>query len=124
MEKTRIGRHVSTTALIVSLCLAINAAAQHPSKTWLQYASPEEAGHSSDSLKSILDLYRANGASALLIVYDGNVLLSEGDITRRYDTHSMRKSLASALYGIYKGNGRSDIHKTLKEIGIVDGNYV
>jgi CubicO group peptidase (beta-lactamase class C family) len=32
----------------------------------------------------------------------------------------MRKSLISALYGIYSVRGRIDIHKTLKELGIDD----
>jgi hypothetical protein len=32
----------------------------------------------------------------------------------------MRKSLISALYGIYSGNGAIDIHKTLKQLGIDD----
>jgi len=86
----------------------------------MQYAAPEEAGFSSDSLRSVLDLYEKNGASALMVVYDGNVLLSKGDIARRYDCHSMRKSLVSALYGIYSHQGKIDIQKTLKELGIDD----
>jgi hypothetical protein len=55
-----------------------------------------------------------------MVVYNGNVLLSKGDITRRFDCHSMRKSLISALYGIYSFQGKIDIHKTLKELGIDD----
>jgi CubicO group peptidase (beta-lactamase class C family) len=119
-KMTRLIKKLVGAALVVSLSFINNAAAQNPGKTWMQYATPEEAGFSSDKLESVVDLYQKNGATALLIVYDGNVLLSKGDVARRYDTHSMRKSLVSALYGIYSGNGEIDIHKTLKDLGIDD----
>ncbi|HQT92855.1 MAG TPA: hypothetical protein PL001_12605 [Candidatus Kryptobacter bacterium] len=116
----RLNKKVITVAIILILSLANFTVAQNPGKVWMQYAAPEDAGFSLEKLKSVVDLYEKNGATALLIVYDGNALLSRGDITRRYDTHSMRKSLISALYGIYSGSGKIDIHKTLKEICIDD----
>jgi len=107
-------------AFLMSFAIANLTVAQNPKKVWMQYATPEEAGFSSDSLISVVQLYEKNGASALIVVYNGNVLLSKGDITRRYDCHSMRKSLVSALYGIYAAKGKIDIHKTLKELCIDD----
>lgn len=117
---TPLCRHLVATAFLTVLICIGEAIAQNPGKSWMQYVTPEEAGFSSEKLKSVVDLYERNKASALLVVYDGNVLLSRGDIARRYDTHSMRKSLISALYGIYSDNGTINIHKTLKEIGIDD----
>ncbi len=116
----RLGHALIATAIILSISFGGHALAQNPGKTWMQYATPEEAGFSSGKLKAVEELYEKNAASALLVVYDGNVLISKGEITRRYDTHSMRKSLISALYGIYSERGTIDIHKTLKEIGIDD----
>ena len=116
----RLNHNLIATAIIISTSFGGGAVAQNPGKIWMQYATPEEAGFSSGRLKSVEDLYERNAASAFLVVYDGNVLLSKGDITRRYDTHSMRKSIISALYGIYDASGKIDIHRTLKEIGIDD----
>ncbi|MGA9119395.1 MAG: serine hydrolase [Bacteroidota bacterium] len=116
----RLIHKLIATAIIVSFSFTGGAIAQNPGKIWMQYATPEEAGFSSGKLKSVEELYEKNAASALLVVYDGNVLLSKGDITRRYDTHSMRKSLISALYGVYSASGKIDIHRTLKETGIDD----
>jgi CubicO group peptidase (beta-lactamase class C family) len=116
----RLSNKLIATAIIVSMSFAGSAVAQNPGKIWMQYATPEEAGFSSEKLKSVENLYEKNAASALLVVYDGNVLLSKGDIARRYDTHSMRKSLISALYGIHDASGKIDINRTLKEIGIDD----
>ena len=115
-----LSKKLIQVALIASLAFAGSATAQNPAKSWVQYSAPEEAGFSSEKLQSVLDLYDKNGATALMVVYDGNVLVWKGDIARRLDTHSMRKSLISALYGIYGGNGAIDIHKTLKQLGIDD----
>jgi CubicO group peptidase (beta-lactamase class C family) len=115
-----LSKKLTQVALIASLACAGSATAQNPAKSWMQYSAPEEAGFSSEKLQCVLDLYDKNGATALMVVYDGNVLVWKGDIARRYDTHSMRKSLVSALYGIYSGNGAIDIHKTLKQLGIDD----
>jgi CubicO group peptidase (beta-lactamase class C family) len=116
----RLANNIIAVTVIICLSFANELIAQNPGNVWMQYAMPEEAGFSSDKLKSVTDLYEKNGASALMVVYNGNVLLSKGDIVRRYDCHSMRKSLVSALYGIYSSQGKIDIHKTLKEIGIDD----
>ncbi|GAI62377.1 unnamed protein product, partial [marine sediment metagenome] len=51
---------------------------------------------------------------------DGIVVDAWGDITRNYMCHSMRKSLISALYGIYVADGKINTSKTLKELGIDD----
>ena len=113
-------KQLVATVFVAVLTFASGTVAQNPGRTWMQYATPEEAGFSSEKLRSVVNLYENNKATALLVVFDGNVLLSRGDIARRYDTHSMRKSLISALYGIYSERGTIDIHKTLKEIGIDD----
>ena len=114
------GSNMLAFMVFLSLSSVHELVAQNPGKFWMQYATAEEAGFSSDKLRSVVDLYEKNGASALMVVFDGNVLLSKGDITRRYDCHSIRKSLISALYGMYGAQGRINIHKTLKELGIDD----
>ena len=86
----------------------------------MKYQTPEEVGFSSEKLEKVGELYNRNGADALLIIYKGNVLYSKGDILRRFDCHSIRKSLLSAVYGIYSDKELIDINKPLNKIGIDD----
>jgi CubicO group peptidase (beta-lactamase class C family) len=91
---------------------------QNPAEHWMKYETPEQAGFSSEKLKSVDSLYIKNGASALMVIYNGNILISKGDITRKYDCHSIRKTLISGLYGVYADKGMIDIHKSLSQLGI------
>lgn len=94
--------------------------AQEPQLRWEQYETPEEAGFSSEKLAETKALYDTLGAAAFLIVYDGRVLASWGDVERRYMCHSVRKSFLSALYGIRVEDGTIDLDKTLAELNIDD----
>ncbi|TAL70084.1 MAG: class C beta-lactamase-related serine hydrolase [Bacteroidetes bacterium] len=105
--------------LIIHLFLGqnTNLYSDYPGNNWLMYKTPEEAGWSSDKLKDAKKLYKQMNASAVMVIYEGNVLLSYGDVNRRYLVHSIRKSILSALFGIHVESGRIDINKTLEEIG-------
>lgn len=89
-------------------------------ETWQKATSPEELGWSSEKLAVAQTYSEKIGSAAVMIVDDGVVVDSWGDITRNYQCHSMRKSLISALYGIYVDDGKIDISKTLKELDIDD----
>lgn len=107
--------------LLLGLILIItNVVAQNPENQWMKYITPEEAGFSTEKLQKVDSLYNTNGADALLIIYTGNILFSKGEIYRRFDCHSIRKSLLSAVFGIYSDKGLIDISKTLNENGIDD----
>jgi CubicO group peptidase (beta-lactamase class C family) len=92
----------------------------YPGETWLQYVSPEDAGYSSRRLKEVQDRFRQMGSSALLVIHDGVVLLAEGQVNRRFECRSIRKSFLSALYGIHVSKGVLDLNKTLADLGIDD----
>lgn len=91
-----------------------------PDKTWLQYASPEDAGYSSRLLEEARDTFNQTGLSALLVIHDGVILLAEGQVNRRFECRSIRKSFLSALYGIYVGKGVLDLNATLADLTIDD----
>lgn len=93
------------------------APGQNPGKIWLQFKTPEQAGWSSEKLSN---LYQISGAAAMLIVYNGKIAASFGDIQRRYKCHSLRKSLISALYGIHAAAGHINLDKTLGDFNIDD----
>ena len=92
----------------------------YPGETWQEAKTPEELGWSSEKLTKAREYSERIGSAAVMIVDDGVVVDAWGDITRTYQCHSMRKSLLSALYGIYVAEGKIDISKTLGELGIDD----
>ncbi len=108
------------TSILVVLLLASCAIAQNPQETWQQYKTPEEAGWSSEKLELAKRLYDSLDAAAFMVVYDGKILISWGDVKRRFMCHSVRKSLLSALYGIQVDGGSIDLNKTLAELNIDD----
>jgi CubicO group peptidase (beta-lactamase class C family) len=93
---------------------------RYPGESWLQYATPEEAGYSSRLLQAAKDYYHMIDSAALLVIHDGAVLVSWGNVSKKYMCHSMRKSLLSSLYGIYVNEGFIDMDKTMAELNIDD----
>ena len=114
----RLNRFLVTLVLIVLITSGLLA--QDPQQSWRQYANPEEAGFSSEKLAQAKAYYDSLNAAAYMVVYDGKVLVSWGDVERRYMCHSVRKSLLSALYGIYFDEGIINLDKTLAELNIDD----
>jgi CubicO group peptidase (beta-lactamase class C family) len=92
----------------------------YPGENWDKAATPEDLGWSSEKLAQARAYSERIGSAAVMIVDDGMVVDAWGDTTRNYHCHSMRKSLLSALYGIYVAEGKIDISNTLQESGIDD----
>jgi CubicO group peptidase (beta-lactamase class C family) len=95
-------------------------AAVYPGAEWAWASSPESLGWSSDKLAAARAYAERIGSAAVMIVNDGVVVDAWGDLERKYQCHSMRKSLISALYGIYVADGRIDLTRTLEDLGIDD----
>lgn len=93
---------------------------RYPGETWARYATPEEAGWSSEGLEKARDYFDQIDSAAVVVVYDGAILAAWGDVAKRYMCHSIRKSLLSALYGIHVAEGNIDLNKTLAELNIDD----
>jgi CubicO group peptidase (beta-lactamase class C family) len=60
------------------------------------------------------------GSAAVLVLHDGRVVFSFGDVKRKYMCHSIRKPFLGALYGRYVEKGLIDITATLEELDIDD----
>src|SRR5580704_15991233 len=58
--------------------------------------------------------------SAVIILQHGRVIDQWGDTAQKIDSYSVRKSLLSALYGIYVAEGVIDTNETLEQLGIDD----
>ncbi|WP_429923249.1 serine hydrolase domain-containing protein [Agrobacterium vitis] len=58
--------------------------------------------------------------TAVMVVQGGKVIASWGDVSRKVNVASVRKSLLSALYGIAVSDGRIDLRSTLADLDIDD----
>ena len=94
--------------------------AQNPGVSWMQYAVPEEAGWSSEKLEEARQFALDIGSAAFMVIYDGKVVISWGEAERRFMCHSVRKSLLSALYGVYVDQGIVNLDQSLADLGIDD----
>jgi len=106
--------------MIVGLTLLIAPLVAPSAQAWQQYATPEEAGFSSAMLertRHIGDSLRSGGG---FIVYRGHVLAAWGDVSRKLELHSVRKSLTSAMMGIAVADRKVDLSATLASLGIDD----
>jgi CubicO group peptidase (beta-lactamase class C family) len=99
---------------------ALPGTAVYPGVEWAWVDSPESMGWSSAKLAMAQAYAERIGSAAVMIVDDGVVIDAWGDLAHKYLCHSMRKSLISALYGIYVAEGRIDLTATLKELDIDD----
>jgi CubicO group peptidase (beta-lactamase class C family) len=79
-----------------------------------------EAAWSPEDIVAINIYVHSIGTASLVIVQHGKIVDSFGDIARRIELHSMRKSLLSALIGIAVSEGRIRLDATLASLGIDD----
>jgi CubicO group peptidase (beta-lactamase class C family) len=93
-----------------------------PEKFWQPIHSLEKAGWSTQKLAAARAYAAADSihTSALMIVQGGEVVDQWGDINEKISSYSVRKSLLSALYGIYSAEGVIDVNQTLEQLGIDD----
>jgi CubicO group peptidase (beta-lactamase class C family) len=99
-----------------------NAQDSFPGKSWQQISSLEKAGWSKEKLAAAREYADADSihTSTVMIVQGSNVVDEWGDIDKKIDSYSVRKTLLSALYGIYSSEGVIDINQTLAQLGIDD----
>jgi CubicO group peptidase (beta-lactamase class C family) len=114
-----------TAILIGSLCLVflwISAEAPQgkDKEAGLKYVAPEDVGWSSKKLEEAKAFAEKINSAAVMVLYDGKVFISWGNVATKYRIHSIRKPLLSALYGIYWGRGKINLDATLEELNIDD----
>ena len=87
---------------------------------WPCWASPADAGWSAAGIGEAIAYSRTIDTAALMLVTGGRVVFAEGRVADRFNIHSIRKSLLSALIGIHEAEGRIDLEATLARLGIDD----
>lgn len=93
---------------------------EYPEKHWTEVKRPEDRGWSSDGLAKA-KAYADSLDTAAVVIVNGGVIVSQwGAVTTKFNVHSIRKSLLSALYGIAVAKGQIDLNSTLEQLRIDD----
>jgi CubicO group peptidase (beta-lactamase class C family) len=81
---------------------------------------PDQAGWSRDKLAQAHDFARNIGTASLVVVQHGRIVDCWGDITSKFELHSMRKSLLNSLIGIAVAADKINLDATIGSLGIDD----
>ena len=106
--------------LVVAFLASSRRVDENDSGGAFESVSPEAAGFSPEKLARIGEFCDRAGSAALLILYEGRVVYSWGNVNKKYPVYSIRKALLNGLYGIYVDRGIIDTNATLAELGIDD----
>ena len=87
---------------------------------WLVESRPERLGYSSEKLAAAIKYSENIDTAAVVVVVDGRILCQWGAVDKKFNTHSIRKSFLSAMYGRYVADGVIDLDATMAELGIDD----
>ena len=112
--------YCSMIFLAVISLLATVSCAEKAGESPFERISPVDAGFSAERLETAAAFCDSAGSAALLVLYDGKVVLSWGEVGKKYPIHSIRKAMLNSLYGIYVANGAIDTSATVGELGIDD----
>ena len=90
-----------------------------PGAEW-QQASPESVGYSSAMLEALLGWVKTQDTTSMMVVVQGRVIFSYGDVSHTSKVASVRKSVLGMLYGKYVFDNTIDIDKTVKQLVLDD----
>ena len=100
--------------------LAVSQSRVFPGNDWQVADQADTLGWSGDKLQAARNYAASIDTAAVMVVAGGIVIDQWGDTTRKFNVHSVRKSLLSALIGIYEVRGAIDLEATLEDLGIDD----
>ena len=106
------------TTLGVAL-LAQSATLSNANGNW-ETASPESAGYSSLRLDVLRGWLKTEPTSSMIVIANGKIIFSYGDVAQVSKIASVRKSILSMLMGRYVLPGKIDMGKTVTQLGLED----
>ena len=108
-------------ATVVVLCASLYSepGLVYPGRHW-ETADPAKLGWSPSKLEEARTYLTSLPPATVMVIDHGRLVAQWGDPGKRIKISSARKSLLSALYGIYAQEGRISLDKTLAEVGIDD----
>lgn len=88
-----------------------------PGPAW-QQTSPESVGYSTPKLEAMRAWLKVQDTTSMVVIVQGRVIFSYGDLSHTSKIASVRKSVLGMLYGNYVINGKIDLGKTVKQLGL------
>jgi CubicO group peptidase (beta-lactamase class C family) len=105
---------------VIAMTILSTCSRSSPSNGTSGSFSKPQSSWSEEKLEAAAVYAKEIGSAAVLVLHDGRVVFSFGDIKRKYMCHSIRKPFLGALYGRYVEKGVIDITATLEELDIDD----
>jgi CubicO group peptidase (beta-lactamase class C family) len=93
---------------------------EYPGREWKRCSQPETCGWSTQKLAAAREYSREIGSAAVVVVRGGIIVDEWGETARKFNIHSIRKSILSSLYGIAIRDGKIRLVDTLQILGIDD----
>ncbi len=117
--------YASFLIIFIVLLHPVNTYAQNksqdfPGKSWNYIKDMGSYGYLLKDLKKAKAYSKDMNTAAVMIVVDGKILYEWGEVEKKYNTHSIRKSFLSALYGNYVKEGVINLNMTMGQLGIDD----
>ena len=94
----------------------------NPSTHWERVQNVVAAGWSEEGLQAVEACADQQETDALMIVQNGHIIYSYGNLDHKYLCHSIRKSILAALMGQDVADGTIDLSLTLEQLGIDDND--
>lgn len=107
---------------LLAACSTAEEEPYFPDEEWEAISDLEAAGWSEAKLDSAQAFTDDLETAAVMIVHDGKIVRQWGEVEKKFKSHSIRKSLLSALYGIHVEKGNIDLSATLADLGIDDND--
>jgi CubicO group peptidase (beta-lactamase class C family) len=114
--------HIFLFFLLTAICLpslSQSPSSNNPAGNW-QTVAPESEGFSSARLEILRAWLKTEPTSSMMVIMNGKVIFSYGDVTHASKIASVRKSVLSMLMGKYVVSGQIDMSKTVKQLGLDD----
>ncbi len=92
----------------------------YPDINWQKINNPRNMNWSLKKLKKAEKYSNTIASNSVVIIENGIVVYSWGELHEKYNLYSIRKSLLSVAYGIYVNKGKIDLNSTLKDLNIND----
>jgi CubicO group peptidase (beta-lactamase class C family) len=116
-------RWISAICIVTAVAAVVGAGGRsdiYPGEAWTRFATPEDAGFDSTALAEAKARFDRIGGAAGLLVRDGSIVVSWGEIDRRFFASSLRKSLLHALLGVAVHENLISLDATIADLGITD----
>jgi CubicO group peptidase (beta-lactamase class C family) len=114
-------KQLSAFVIIAFSCTATGSEPDYvyPDAEW-SVVTPEDAGFSSEKLKTVRAYFEDIGGDAMIAVRSGKAFLAWGKVNEPIANYSIRKSYLNALLGIEYGKDNLNLDATLADLGIDD----